>query len=270
MSRLAIEFICPFGMPPVEFIELAARLECPVIGMAPAPIVTLPGLYPSWNLLEDAPLRREVMAALKTNGVEVALAEGFLILPGMDAANHAAALDLAAELGAGVVNACCLAPDMAGNAAGFAALADMAAERGMKATVEYIPGMFIGNLPNTLALLAEVNRTNAGLLIDAMHLYRSGATTADLAAIDPALIVHAQLCDVPMVSAFEVYADEARYERLATGDGELPLADFVAALPANVTVGLEVPMREATLRGVSAEERLRPVLAKARALLGEV
>ena len=268
-SRLAIEFICAFGMPPVEFIELAARLECPAIGMAPAPVVSLPGLYPAWNMLEDTALRREVLAALKANGVRVALAEGFLVLPGMDPASYIPALDLAADMGSGVVNACCLAPEMAANADGFGALADLAAARGLKASVEYIPGMVIGNLPNTLELLGQVNRSNAGLLIDAMHLYRSGATTADLAAVDPELILHAQLCDVPMISTFENYADEARFERLAPGEGELPLADFVKALPRHITVGVEVPMRAATESGISAEDRLRPVLASASALLGE-
>ena len=67
MDRLAIEFICVFGMPPVEFIELAAELDCPRIGLAPAPIVTLPGLYEAWDLRTDAVLRRDTAKALKSS-----------------------------------------------------------------------------------------------------------------------------------------------------------------------------------------------------------
>jgi sugar phosphate isomerase/epimerase len=100
-----------------------------------------------------------------------------------------------------------------------------------------------------------------------MHLYRSGSTTADLAAIDPGRIRYAQLCDVPLVPLIAEYADEARFDRRAPGEGELPLADFVRAIPKDVMIGLEIPQRALVEQGLSAADRLAPALAKARALL---
>lgn len=267
MERLAIEFICVFGMPPVEFIELAAKLECPRIGLAPAPIVTLPGLYEAWDLRTDARLRRDTASALRDNGVTIGVAEGFLIVPGFPADCLASDMDLMAELGAKRLNAVCLEPDFAANVEGFGKFAEMAGERGLSVTVEFMPGVNIGDLSTADALIRAVGRDNAGILVDAMHLYRSGSTTAELAATQPAHIHYAQLCDVPKVPLVAEYADEARFDRLAPGDGELPLADFIKALPKDVTIGLEIPQRPLVEQGDSAADRLAPAIAKARALL---
>lgn len=271
MDRLSLEFICTFGMPPVEHIELAARLGCTRIGMAPWPVVTLPGLYPAWDLRSDAELKRQTVQALRDNGVSVALGEGFLIMPGRNVDDLDNDLDLAAELGAPMVNCVVLAPDMAFAVENFSRFADMAAERGLQVTVEFLAGMMaIDTLDAAASLVRQVGRDNAGLLIDAMHLYRSGASHGDLAALEPGLIRYAQVCDVPLVSTFAEYGEEASYERGAPGDGELPLADFVRALPRDIPIGLEAPMRAATLAGLSAEDRLRPALEKSRALLASL
>ena len=267
MNRLAIEFISTFGMPPVEHIELAASLDCRNIGLASAPIVTLDGLYPEWSLCGNPALLKDVKQALKDNGVTVSVGEGFVIMPGIDAAAYEGHFDLLAELGAKVTNACCVEADFAANVDGFGKLAEMAGARNLPITVEYLPGMVVGTLATARELVEQVNRPNAGLLIDSMHLFRSGASAADLAALPDGLVLYAQLCDVPLVSKFEDYSFEARFARLAPGDGELPLRDFVKALPADVVIGLEVPMRALTEQGVSAANRLAPAIAKARALL---
>jgi hypothetical protein len=66
------------------------------------------------------------------------------------------------------------------------------------------------------------------------------------------------------------YAEEAMYHRLAPGEGELPLLDMLAALPRDLVVGLEVPMRSLAEAGVSAYDRLLPCVSGARALLARV
>jgi hypothetical protein len=66
------------------------------------------------------------------------------------------------------------------------------------------------------------------------------------------------------------YAEEAMYHRLAPGEGELPLAEMLAALPRDLVVGLEVPMLSRAEAGVSAYDRLLPCVQSARALLARV
>lgn len=140
----------------------------------------------------------------------------------------------------------------------------MAAERGMRTTVEMAPGAVIGDL-RTATAAAE--HSGAQLLIDTMHWVRCGYGPADLAALDPTLIGYVQLCDTTRAPRLDDYLEEAMYERLPPGEGELPLRDMLAAVPAEVLVGLEVPMRSRAEAGVGPADRLRPCVIGARRLL---
>jgi sugar phosphate isomerase/epimerase len=270
MRKIGIEFISVFGMPPVAFVELAAKLGCAHIGTALAPMQPNPHNYSVWSLRDDAKLRTELKAALKANGVSVSLGEGFLIMPGADMRQAGADLDIMAELGVGCVNAVAIDADRARNLDQLAIFAELADARGLSATVEYLPGLVIGDLPTAVEAVRHVGRANFGLLIDAMHFFRAGARAADLKAIDPKLIGYLQLCDVPLVSKHASYGDEARAERMAPGDGELPLANLLAALPRDLVVGLETPMLSKALAGMDAYERLAPAVEATRALLASV
>lgn len=263
MHPLALDFICVLGMPPVEFIELARALGVDRIGLAPQPITANPHGYTGWNLLDDASLVRATKQALADNGVAVSLGEGFLLREGIDIAGLAPALDLFAELGAPLVNAVSMAapPDL------FGRFADMAGERGMGATVEFLPLMPPACLQDALDYAAACGSLHAGVLVDAMHFFRSGGTVDKLATAPAGRIGYAQICDVPMPAVMADYGLEAREERLAPGKGDLPLAAFLGALPEGLTVGLEVPEMEKARSGIGPEERLAPVIAAARALL---
>lgn len=267
MDRLAIEFISVLGLAPVEFVKVAAQLGVGKIGFACSPIVALPELHGEWTLRGNPALVREVKQALADHGVTLSLGEGFLIRGGADVADQAGDMDILAELGAPRVNVVSIESDPARNRDQFATFARMAAARGLDATLEYMPGMPIGTLAAARDLVVAAGEANGKLLIDAMHLYRSSGSAADVAALDPALIGYAQLCDVPLIPEHDDYSVEARFERRIAGDGELPLKEFVDALPATCVIGLEVPMRDKALAGIGPLERLKPAVDTARALL---
>ena len=92
-------------MPPVDFITLAAGLKCRQIGLAVQPVVLDKKNYAEWSLKTDAPLLRDVKAALKDHGVSIAVGEGFLFQPGADPSSHEADMDILRDLGAARVNA---------------------------------------------------------------------------------------------------------------------------------------------------------------------
>lgn len=269
-DRIGIEFISAFGMAPVEFIALADRLGCGAIGFALAPIVTCGLGYPHWSLRGNPALAGEVKRALGDHDVRITLGEGFLILPGKDIADARGDMDLLAELGAERFNICVIEPDMPRRIDQFARFAELAAERGRPVTVEFLPGTSVDSLAAACALIDAAGQAGAGVLLDAMHFFRTGGSIEHLRALDPALIGYAQICDLTARPAVPVYADEARYARLCPGEGELPLAEFVAALPADCHIGLEVPERAKAEAGIGAEERLAPCIAAARALLAGV
>jgi sugar phosphate isomerase/epimerase len=103
------------------------------------------------------------------------------------------------------------------------------------------------------------------LLIDSLHLARAGETPADVAAIDPALIGASQICDATAAwPGMDAYFHEGAHERMIPGEGELPLADFLRAIPADVMVSPEVPMKSLRDAGITVQECARRVLEGTR------
>ena len=134
-------------------------------------------------------------------------------------------------------------------------------------TIEFAPINTINNLASALAAIDHIGKGRARVLIDAMHLFRSGGSVADVAALDPDLIGYAQLCDVPLVAPEDVpYFQEATLERMVPGMGELPLAEWIAALPADLPISIEVPMIEALVAGLPVADHIANVVKAARAL----
>jgi sugar phosphate isomerase/epimerase len=264
MDRLGIEFISVFGLPPVEFVHLAADLGCRHIGIALEPMAPNPHHYPAWSLRRDKALRRETVVALRERSVSISLGEGFLVRPGVDIAASAGDLEIMRELGVRRINTLSIESDLPRSYDQFATLVEMADAMGIETVLEFLPMVKISNLDSALAAIRHVGKPSFRLLIDAMHLVRGGGTAADLAALDPNLIGYFQLCDVPLAFDPARYGDEARSERMVPGTGELPLADIVAAIPADCIVGLEVPMLSAAVSGEGPRERLERCLRAAR------
>jgi sugar phosphate isomerase/epimerase len=277
--RLGIELISVFGLPPVPFIELAAELGCERISAVLEPLAYNPENYPRYSLRENKALRRDVKTALADNGVSIGLGEGFIVR-GIDAVEDpfvpgtadmkdrwATDLEIMAELGVNMVNAVCMEPDQSRAFDQLGLFADLSAVHGMVATLEFCPTLGIADLPTALRAVRHVGRKNFKLLLDPMHLIRSGGSVADLESLPAGVIAYAQLCDVPLRPSGSDYLEEAMYERLAPGRGALPLVEFIRALPPEITVGLEIPQRAPAAAGIRPRDRLKPVLEGARHIL---
>jgi sugar phosphate isomerase/epimerase len=128
-------------------------------------------------------------------------------------------------------------------AANFVALCQAAARLGLRIGVEFMPYLPVKNVADAARLLRDAAQPNAGIIVDALHLARSGGTAADIAAIDPGLIAYFQLCDAPraLPAAMERREESLRH-RLYPGDGELPLFDLMDALPPDLVIDLETPV----------------------------
>ena len=145
----------------------------------------------------------------------------------------------------------------------------MAGAAGVESTVEFCPGLTIGDLPTALTLAKHVGRQNFGLLIDTMHTIRSGSSPADLAAVDPGLIRYVQVCDALLVPTIPSHWEEAMYERMEPGTGELPPLEILSALPRDLVFSLETPMRSKAEAGFGPRERLAPCVEALRDLLAQ-
>jgi sugar phosphate isomerase/epimerase len=266
-GRIGIEHLSVFGLPPVEFVGLVADLGCRYLATGLSASPYNPHGYPPFSLRDDAALRREMLAAMRDRDVSISLGEGFSLRAGQDVEDRRDDLELMAELGVTRINTVSMDPDLNRTFDQFAKLAEMAATFGMEATVEFGPGLSVGDLPTAVTAVCHVDRADFRLLIDTMHLARTGSGPADLAALDPSLIGYVQLSDAPIEPRFPTYMEEAMFERMVPGEGELPLREMLAALPADVIVGLEVPLRSQAEAGVGPQARLRPCVEAASRLM---
>ncbi|MCV7064427.1 sugar phosphate isomerase/epimerase, partial [Mycolicibacterium vaccae] len=76
-DRLAIEYLSVFGLPPVEFVRLAAELGVGQIsmGLTAMPLESLG--YPHFSLRDDSALRRDMGTAMYDSGVQILDGGGF-------------------------------------------------------------------------------------------------------------------------------------------------------------------------------------------------
>lgn len=263
MSRLGIEQLSALGLGPVEFVNVVADLGCNCISTG---LSGMPG-YAPFSLREDKALRRSMISAMRDRGVSISLGEGCIVRPGHDVREMGADFDIFQELGAERINTVSMDPDLGRSLDQFGTLAEMAAARGMESSIELCPVLTINNLKRAVAAVRHVGRKDFRLLLDTMHLARSGAPAAEIAALGPDMIGYVQLCDAPLKPSNPNYMDEATFDRQIPGEGELPLRDYLSVLPAGLVISIEVPSRSLAAAGVSVRDRLEKCVNATRALL---
>lgn len=175
-------------------------------------------------------------------------------------------VDAAASVGARNLLVVSRGVDDAHFAHRFGELCDLAAPHGIGCSIEFMRFMSVQDLPQALSVLDTAQRLNAGVLIDNLHLARTGGSVADVGAVAPELLAYAQLCDAPKEPPVDLYS-EAVDGRAVLGGGGLPIHQLVDALPAHTSLSMEI--RSSALRSAfpDATERARHVLATSRNVL---
>jgi len=129
-------------------------------------------------------------------------------------------------------------------AANYAKLAEAAAGFGIGMAIEFMPSRPMRSLADALRVLGKVDHPNAKLLIDTLHLQRSGGTPEDAGRVDPAKLAYVQVCDAASVESPAMRSaliEESRSGRLYPGEGVLPLTRLYDLLPADIPTSLEAP-----------------------------
>lgn len=94
---------------------------------------------------------------------------------------------------------------------------------------------------------------------------------AQLAALAPGLVSFAQICDGPADMPVELQMFHEGFEqRRIPGEGVFPLRDFLRALPSDIVLGVEVPLKDLRERGIPARERARLAVAATQRLMTEI
>jgi sugar phosphate isomerase/epimerase len=267
-NPLGLEYMTLLGAHPVHFIETAAAVGCSYVSLFQAQVAHSPDGSPPYSLIDDAQLRRDVVSCLDDCGVAIGLVDGFAVLEGQSVERHRPSLEVATELGATRVNTVSRDPDPGRTLDETGRLVAMAAEHGLTITTEPCPVLSVRTLAEALQLVDEIGMPNFKLLIDAMHISRTGEASM-VPAVDPALIDYVHMCDglLAMPATPEEYLEEARNERMIPGDGEFPLAEMLTTLRPDVIVSTEVPLRARREAGMSDVERARLAVDGTRRVL---
>jgi len=267
-AALGIDHLTAIGMPPVDLIQLAEAA-----GLQSISLMTHRNYNPygfaDWSLVDDARLRRETRAALAGSGVQLALGEACHIRPDATARDFEPVIAMFAELGCPRMNVVSFEYEPVREAEQAHELAEMICAAGLTFNWEFsrLGRRMLADVAREVRAM-RARGLAAHILIDPMHFIRGGEQIANLAALEPELVSYFQLCDVPLVGEGE-YMEEALYCRLPQGDGELPLAEIVRALPEGAVISMEIPQRSRIEAGESFIDMVRDAAAKSRALLAE-
>jgi sugar phosphate isomerase/epimerase len=258
---LGLAHLTVLELPPLELVSLAAKTGFAFVGLRLHPA------FPGGTFYEIPPgslSMREMRRRLSDEGVRIYDIEFVTIGSDFVPSDFAAILASAGELGAQRLSACGDDPDRARLTANFAELCDLAAGLGMGVDLECMAWSHVASLPEAVRVVQAAGRPNGGVLVDALHLSRTGGSPNDLKDVPSNLIRSAQLCDAPSARPISMDAiiDEARSKRLPPGLGELPLRELLAALPDHTALSLEVPMEG----GAPPDVRARRVYEAAQAL----
>lgn len=142
-------------------------------------------------------------------------------------------------------------------AEGFAHACDVAAEHGLMVTLEFLPWAGVPTLAAALEIVRAAARPNGKILLDSWHLFRCGATLAELASVPGDLIGYVQINDAPATAEADL-ADETMHRRMVPGEGEFDLLGFLRTLNAigcDSPLGIEVFSDELAPLGVSENVR---------------
>lgn len=152
--------------------------------------------------------------------------------------------------------------------AAFGALCDRAGD--LVVGLEFMPYSGVPDLPTAWRVVRDSDRANAGLLVDAWHWARSGATAEQLADVPAQRILGVQLCDVGE-RPLEPLRRESLHHRLPPGQGYGDVVGMLRALRAHgvdAPVSVEVISDELLARGL--DTAAGTALAAAREVLAAV
>lgn len=263
MSIVSLDHLTLFELTPPQLLDVAAASGFSHVGLRLNPAAP-PGER-QHPMLGDSPMRRETLARLRDTGVAVFDFGVFRLKQGVNLAAFEPVLESAAVLGAreAVVNGD--EPDQQRLADLLHRLCEIGRRYGVRMNLEPTPWTGIPTLGAAVAVIQACGDPDARLMVDTIHVDRSGGTLADLAALPRALIDYIQVCDTagPRPADFETMIHQARNERAYPGEGDLDLVGMLSALPQDVPLSLEAPVKSlaASLDPVQRARRARDRMA---------
>jgi len=261
---LSLAHLTCLELAPPQMIAVAAECGYRSVDLRLAPATPTDVDYPMFG---DTAMRREALSRMSDTGVGVYDVEIIRLTRDTEAPKYERLFEAAAALGAKRIKTIGIESDEALMTEKFAQICRAAAPYGLTADLEFVSFLGIRSLDAAVRVVRAAAQPNGNLLVDALHLARSGGRPEDVAALNGGGMGYIQLCD----AGADIPGDdpgklrEARGERRAPGDGALPLAALVHAVPAHFPISLEVPMAGGLM---PAERAKKAIVGMRRVLAG--
>jgi sugar phosphate isomerase/epimerase len=264
--EFSLAHLTVLGATPLEQIQVAAAAGYDYASLRTTPVAPGEQVAP---LAGDPAMIRQVSTRLADTGVRVLDVELARLGPDDEPDDFLGFLEAAAAIGSRHIVGQLPDPDLHRATEHFGRLCDLAFDFGLTVDLEFPSWMEVGDLATAAAVVTAVDRPNAGILVDALHFFRSGSSPHELAPLPRAWFRFVQLCDAPSAipPTVEGVIHTARARRSLLGYGELPLRELLEQLPA-APYSLEVP-NDVLRRELGTEEFARLVLATARDVFAE-
>ena len=218
--RLSLGWLTVHGAHPLQHIDAAVAGRFDAVGLRLVPPAPTDPLIP---VVGDERLIREVLVKLADTGISVLDVETVWIGPDLDVAGLRPALETAQRLGTSNLLTMGNDGDEARLTDTFARLCEEAPKFALHVGMEFAAYTKVPTIQAALRLVKALGQENGKVLIDALHLARSGGTPSDVAQLDPKWLAYCQLADArgPRPASDDALRAEARAGRYLPGEGDL-------------------------------------------------
>lgn len=261
MNELSLANLSVADAGPLELLEAAAAAGFDSVNMWLVPPPAMAAFTVKCGttapVVGDARLIREINRRVAATGVNVFEASCGWLSHTFDSPATGPVLDTMAQLGTRRLSLVGWDADRGRLVENLAVLCNEAATYEIAVTLEFMPYSAVRTVADAADVLAAVAAPNLDVLVDALHLARSGGTPADLRLLEARQISVLQLCDAPAISPpAEHLRDESVNRRLYPGEGELPLDGLLDAVPAGIVIEIEIPAAEHAAMSIAERAQL--------------
>jgi sugar phosphate isomerase/epimerase len=263
MTVLSLAHLTALDAEPGELFDAAVAGGFDAVGLR---VFTQPGSLLKTQIAGDRQVIERLNAKRAATGIRVLDIEAFALRPEVDRDHFLRGLEAGAALGADRLLSVGWDEERGRFLENLGWLADAAAGFGLRVGLEFLPYAVIRTAAQALDAIRALDHPNVGLLVDSLHLSRSGGSPQDLAGVEPGTFAYAQISDARAAHPdFAGLPAEARTDRLAPGEGSLWLDDLLEVLPAALPLSVEAPVK--ALSGLPPVERGRLIGQATRAYL---
>ncbi|MGK6314284.1 sugar phosphate isomerase/epimerase family protein [Neorhizobium sp. DT-125] len=238
--KLSLSFLTCLGATPEDSVRAAAAAGYDYVGFRMLPAA--PGGI-AFPLMNDPARLRDLRGLMADQGIGLFDVEMIRLSADFQAEPYLPFLECSGELGARAILVAGDDPDEQRLTGSYVELCQAAAQFGLSADLEFMPQSELHDLSAAMRVLKAACQPNQGVIIDALHVSRSGTPVALIKDVPPEWLNYAQICDGPaeIPPTREGLNFAARHKRLMPGEGAIDLGSIFSSLPDCLPIAVEVP-----------------------------